>query len=110
MRTARRVIVCLLSLCAAAGLWAQQTQPAAGAVDSSVTVVGRDDSVISVPAPAALPDSAAAPLPDPLLAGPGGDALGAVMLPPVFPPIPELALPPAREGLVLPDQLRQSLQ
>jgi hypothetical protein len=53
MRTARRVIVCLLILSAGGLLPAQQSAPPAqGSVDTDVTVTGSDDAVIPVPEPA----------------------------------------------------------
>jgi hypothetical protein len=58
MRTARRVIVCLLILSVKGFLPAQQaTPPAQSSVDTDVTITGSDDSVIPVPAPA-QPDDA----------------------------------------------------
>ena len=110
MRRARRVTVCLLLLHAVAGLWAQQSQPTAGSVDSSVTVLGRDDSVIAVPPPAPLDDPAGAAVPDRPPSLPGDETETTVSVPPVYPPLVELALPPAREALVLPDRLRLPLQ
>jgi len=51
MRRARRVIVFLLIL-TAAGIPAQQAAaPAEGSVDTDVTVMGRDDSIIPIPEP-----------------------------------------------------------
>jgi len=110
MRSPRRVIVCLLSLQALAGLWAQQSPAPAGPVDSSVTVMGRDDSVIAVPPPASLDDPEAASSPDLAASPPGADTGAWVMAPPVYPPPAELALPPLKEALVLPDRLRPPLQ
>ena len=110
MRTARRVIVCLLLLHAVAGLWAQQSPAAAGPVDSSVTVTGRDDSVIAVPAPTLPDELAAAPGADSTADPPAADASASAAIPPSYPPLADLALPPAREALVLPDRLRPPLQ
>ncbi len=56
MRTRRRVIVWVLLLSACTGLSAQDAAGAtAGELNMDVTVVGRDDTVIEIPAPAALP-------------------------------------------------------
>ncbi len=101
MRMARRVIVCLLSLCAAAGLWAQQPKPAEGSVDSSVTVMGRDDSLIDVPPPGP-PDSGPeqASL-DRMLADTLDSAPSSPVVPPLSPPVAEISLPP-RGVLFLP--------
>jgi len=97
-------------LCATALLHAQQTAPSAGSVDSSVTVLGRDDSLIAVPPPRALEDELGGPgsyvLPNelPALAPPAAEAT------PVSPPLAEIALPPAGEALVLPFRPRAALQ
>jgi len=93
MRTARRVIVFLLVVVASGGLWAQQPKPAEGAVDSSVTVTGRDDSVIAVPAPGDLLDEL--PPLDTLLDGLADiEPPGPMLVPPVYPPVADISLPP----------------
>jgi hypothetical protein len=66
MRTARRVIVCLLVLSVHGVLTAQQAAPsAAGSVDTDVTVTGSDDSVIPIPPPAPPDDAIVLPTLDP---------------------------------------------
>jgi hypothetical protein len=100
MRTARRVIFCLLALVAAGVLWAQQPKPAAGSVDSSVTVMGRDDSVIPVPAPGDLQDELSAL--DGLLNGLADSAPpDSPLVPPVSPPVADVSLPP-RDAALMP--------
>jgi hypothetical protein len=99
MRTARPVIVCLLALCAAGVLWAQQPKPAEGSVDSSVTVMGRDDSVIPVPAPGNLEEEIHLPPLDGLLDDALGESTGWPLVPPVSPPVADILLPP--RGIVL---------
>jgi len=108
MRTARRVIVCLLALLAAGVLWAQQPKPAEGSVDSSVTVMGRDDSVISVPAPGDLEDEL--PPPDALLNSLAGIAPpDSALVPPVSPPVADISLPP-REAVLMPIRPRPAVE
>jgi len=100
MRTARRVIVFLLVIMASGGLWAQQPKPAAGSVDSSVTVMGRDDSVIAVPAPGNL--QAEIPPLDGLLNGLAGIAPPeSALVPPVSAPVANISLPPRDTVLML---------
>lgn len=98
MRTARRVIVFLVALCAAGALWAQEPKPAEASVDSSVTVTGRDDSVIAVPEPADVQQQIELPNLDDLLEATLGEETPSPMVPPVSPPVLGPALPrPALE-------------
>lgn len=80
MRTARRVIVCLLVLFSAACLPAQQS-PASpqGSVDTDVTIMGRDDAVIPIPEPEGVDDEPVLPPLDPA-------PVASVQVPPVLPP------------------------
>jgi hypothetical protein len=108
MRTVRRVIVCLLALLAAGVLWAQQPKPAEGSVDSSVTVMGRDDSVIPVPAPGDLQD--ALPPLDALLNGLAGIAPpDSAIVPPVSPPVADISVPP-RDTVLMPIRPRPAFE
>jgi hypothetical protein len=93
MRTARRVIVFLLALSAAGMLWAQQQKPAEGSVDSSVTITGRDDSVIPIPEPGDLEQQVVMPNVDDLLDAALGEAVPSPLVPPVSPPILGPAIP-----------------
>jgi hypothetical protein len=88
MRTARRVIVCLLILSVQGFLPAQQASPPAqSSVDTDVTITGNDDSVIPVPAPA-QPD-------DPLVLPPLDTSLPpSYIVPPVVPPVVAPVVPP----------------
>ena len=80
MRTARRVIVCLMILFAGGLLPAQQTaSPAQGSVDTDVTITGNDDAVIPVPEPAVPEDEPALPALD-------ADPPPSFIVPPVAPP------------------------
>jgi hypothetical protein len=96
MRTARRVIVCLLILSAAAGLHAQQsTAPSSGSVDTDVTVTGRDDAIIPIPDPEEIDEEPSLPALD-------SDQPSPYLVPPVQPPIadsaPSEASPKGRSG------------
>jgi len=102
MRMVRRVIVCLLAFCVAGVLWAQQPKPSEGSVDSSVTVMGRDDSVIAVPAPGELEEEIVLPPLD--TAQPDSP-----LVPPVSPPVADISLPP-RGMVLMPAQPRLTLQ
>jgi hypothetical protein len=80
MRTARRVIVCLLILCTGGILPAQQAAPSAqSSVDTDVTITGSDDAAIPVPEPAPPDDEGMLPRVDP-------DPLPSFIVPPVVPP------------------------
>ena len=110
MRTVRRVIVCLLVL-SAAGVWAQQATPAEGSVDSSVTVMGRDDSVIPVPPPEDPLGEIVLP---PLDSESGGERPDSTpqaqsFAPPVSPPVADIFLLP-RDTVLAPDQPRARLE
>jgi len=114
MRTARRVIVCLLALLAAGVLWAQQPKPAEGSVDSSVTVMGRDDSLIAVPAPGDLEEELALPALDDLLDDLLGGLAGAAppdspVVPAITPPVADISLPP-RDAVLMQVGPRPSLE
>ena len=62
MRTVLRVMLCLLLFSTSGGASAQEAAPPdLGSVDTEVTIVGRDDTVIPLPAPLIPPD---APLPE----------------------------------------------
>jgi hypothetical protein len=92
---------------AAGVLWAQQPKPAEG-VDSSVTVMGRDDSVIVVPAPGDVQDEI--PPWDALLSGLAAIAPpDPALVPPVSPPVADIALPP-REAVLMPIQPRPAVE
>ncbi len=79
MRTARRVIVCLMVFSAAICLHAQQsTAPSEGSVDADVTITGRDDAVIPIPEPAGFDDGIVPPL--------DSAPTESVPVPPVLPP------------------------
>ena len=81
MRTARRVIVCVLLLSAGGCLHAQQSPPPTeGSVDTDVTVMGRDDGIIPVPAPGVASQEVALPA-----LAPGEP--GTLPVPPVQPPV-----------------------
>jgi hypothetical protein len=80
MRTARRVIVCLLILILGGLLPAQQSAPPAqGSVDTDVTITGGDDAVIPVPEPA-LPGD------EPVLPPLDTDLPPSFIVPPIVPP------------------------
>ena len=93
MRRARRVIVFLLIVSAAARLTAQQSPtPSESSVDTDVTVMGRDDSTIAVPEPEGISGELALP---PLDSGEADSLLVAPVLPPVtdsLAPAPALPL------------------
>ncbi len=109
MRTARRVIVCLLALMAAGVLSAQQPKPAEGSVDSSVTVMGRDDSVIPVPAPGDLDELPLPPLED-LLNGLLDTAPpDSPLVPAISPPVADIFLPP-RDAILIQIRPRPALE
>ena len=96
MRTVRRVIVCLLILLAGGFLPAQQAaSPTQGPVDTDVTIMGSDDSVIPVPEPAHPDDAVVLP---PLDATP----LPAFIVPPVMPVVVPPVAAPAPPGAVIP--------
>lgn len=102
MRTARRVISCLLILSAGAFLTAQQSgPPAQGSVDTDVTVTGSDDAVIPIPQPVAADGDLVLPLLD-------ADVPQAFIVPPIMPPAgsvqprPDPGLPPADARALLP--------
>jgi hypothetical protein len=96
MRTARRVIVCLLVLSVEGFLPAQQAAPPAqSSVDTDVTITGSDDSVIPIPAPA-QPDY-------PLVLPPLDTSLPpAFIVPPFVLPVVPRAVPPELPLGVLP--------
>lgn len=89
MRTARRVIAFLLILSPAICLHAQQaTSPSEGSVDTDVTIMGRDDSIIPIPGPEGESEEILLP---PIDAGESE----ALYVPPVLPPVTDsLMLPP----------------
>ncbi len=91
MRTARRVIVSIL-LAACFALQAQDTglNTPSASIDQSLTIVGRDDTVIPVPQPP--------PLPAPALPGVDTTWLAPPDPPPVAPPPALLEHPPAVPG------------
>jgi hypothetical protein len=92
---------------AAGVLWAQQPKPAEGSVDSSVTVTGRDDSVIPVPAPGNLQDEL--PLTG-LLGGLEGIAPpDPPLVAPVSPPVADIPLPP-RGTVLMPIRPRPAVE
>ena len=87
MRTARRVIVFLLVVSASAGISAQQAAPPAeSSVDTNVTVMGRDDSIIPIPEPETGGDELVLPAID-------SDQAAAPEVPPVLPPLNDPSLP-----------------
>jgi hypothetical protein len=80
MRTARRVIVCLLVLVEGGLLQAQQpAPPAQGSVDTDMTITGSDEAVIPVPEPPHPGD-------DPVLPPLDTDPPPSFIVPPVVPP------------------------
>jgi hypothetical protein len=88
MRRARRVIVFLLILLAAAGASAQQAAaPAEGSVDTDVTVMGRDDSIIPLPEPEGGGDELALPPVDSIQPD-------TTLVPAVLPPLNDPSAPP----------------
>ena len=89
MRTARRVILCLLILSAAAGLHAQQsTAPSPGSVDTDVTVTGRDDAIIPIPDLEEIDEELALPALD-------SDQPSSYLVPAVQPPVADSTQPEA---------------
>jgi hypothetical protein len=106
MRTARRVIVCLLILFAGGFLPAQQSIPSAqGSVDTDVTIMGSDDTVLPVTDPAPPDDTLVLPeldtdLPPPVIVPPVRSPAGRQWSPAgPLPPIPDAgaALPSGPE-------------
>jgi hypothetical protein len=92
MRRARRVIVFLLILLAAAGISAQQAAaPAEGSVDTDVTVIGRDDSIISLPEPEGGGDELVLPPLD-------SDQPDAILVPAMLPPLNDPSAPPQADA------------
>ena len=97
MRTVRPVIVCLLILLAGGSLPAQQTASSSqGSVDTDVTVMGNDDSIIPVPEPVPPDDALVLPpldtSPPPAFIVP---PVMPVVLPPAVPLVPPAVAPPA---------------
>jgi hypothetical protein len=89
MRTARRVIVLLLALGSSGLLLAQQAAaPAPGSVDTDLTVLGRDDSILPVPEPGEQETPLFIPPVD-------ATAPDSPLVPPISPPIAAITTPPA---------------
>jgi hypothetical protein len=102
MRTARRVIVFLLFLSAAAGIPAQQSTPTPqGSVDTDVTVVGRDDGIIPIPEPEGTGDEVVLPALD-------APEIDPVLVAPIVPPAAEPS--PAEAASANAVQPRHALQ
>jgi hypothetical protein len=100
MRRARRVIVFLLIMSAAARLPAQQTPaPSEGSVDTDVTVMGRDESTIPMPEPEGVSEELVLP---PIDFG-EPDSL---LVPPVLPPITDSLTP---SQVMLPESMAQPM-
>ncbi len=97
MRTARRVIVSIL-LAACCGVQAQDAGVSSAAVDQTLTIVGRDETVIPVPPPVPVPISLPE-IDDSWMAPPDlAPVLPAVTPPRAMSPFP-LAVPDPRDVL-----------